>query len=158
MRGMVMAVGTAVMLATAGVGNAVAAEKTWERISAEEFLTLMESDGFAGELSVDGEGDPMVVGRLNGVEYNVYFYDCDMKKRCTSFEFHTAWVNNGSTTMQDMNNWNQSHRFGTAFLDPDGDPAVSYSFLVKGGASTELVKDCLDWWRVIVRDFEKIVG
>lgn len=161
MRSLFMAALIALSFASAPVGDAQAASKAskvWTGISAAEFLSEMESQGFAGNLDVDNDGDPMINGMLNGVKYHIYFYECNSAKKCTGLMFQAAWVNNGSTTMQKMNIWNQEHRFGTAYLDQDGDPAISYGFAIAGGATTALIHDGLDWWRVILNEFSAEVG
>jgi hypothetical protein len=100
-------------------------------------------------LDVDTVGDPMITGRMGGQAYTVFFYGCEGGKDCTSIQFTTyfAEVRPGADQVSD---WNDANRFGTLYLDGDGDLAIDLDVNLFGGVTRRNLDDTFDWWRVVV--------
>ena len=48
--------------------------------------------GFGGaNLEKDGAGDPLIVGRIDGTKYGVYFFGCSDGKNCSTIQFSAGW-------------------------------------------------------------------
>ncbi|WP_227427090.1 YbjN domain-containing protein [Roseibaca sp. Y0-43] len=108
----------------------------------------------AVEVTTDAVGDPMLRGRMDGVQYLVLFYGCDNGRNCTTIQFQAAWVNNGRTSEQDLHAWNRDNRFGKAHMDADYDPVIQWDVNLFGGVSRANLDDTFDWWRVVLDNFE----
>jgi hypothetical protein len=108
----------------------------------------------AVEVTTDAVGDPMLRGRMEGVQYLVLFYGCENGRECTNIQFQAAWVNSGSTTEQDLHAWNRDNRFGKAHFDADFDPVIQWDVNLFGGVSRANLDDTFDWWRIVLDRFE----
>lgn len=111
-------------------------------------LSLAQGYGSA-MLDVDSVGDPMITGRIDGQAYTVFFYGCEAGKNCSSIQFTTyfAEVNPGAKAVSD---WNDENRFGTLYLDRDGDLALDMDVNLFGGVTRKNLDDTFDWWRVVL--------
>ena len=107
-------------------------------------------------LTTDNQGDPMIEGRIGGKEYAVIFYDCTDNRACKAIQFW-AWFQAPSITSADMKEWNQSERFGKAYLDSDGDPNIEWDVNLFGGVTYRNLDDNFDWWRLVLEKFGKFV-
>ncbi|MBY5992484.1 YbjN domain-containing protein [Ferrimonas balearica] len=117
-----------------------------------EIMNLARGFGSAS-LDTDGEGDPMIVGRINGTRYVIYFYGCDDGRRCREIQFNAAWGGTG-VTLTDINEWNETTRYGKAYLDGDGDPNIEFTVNLHKGVSRDNLEDTIDWWKVAMETFE----
>lgn len=111
-------------------------------------LSIAEGYGSA-MLDVDSVGDPMIEGRIDGQAYTVFFYGCEGGKDCTSIQFTTyfAGVRPSAAVVSD---WNDANRFGTLYLDSDGDLAIDLDVNLFGGVTRRNLDDTFDWWRVVL--------
>ena len=112
----------------------------------------------AVEVTTDQVGDPMLRGRMDGVQYLVLFYGCENGRDCTNIQFQAAWVNNGRTTEQDLHAWNRDNRFGKAHMDDEFDPVIQWDVNLLGGVSRTNLDDTFDWWRIVLDRFETYLG
>jgi hypothetical protein len=111
-------------------------------------LKLAEGYGSA-MLDVDGVGDPMIEGRIGGQAYTVFFYGCEGGANCTSIQFTTYFA--GVRPSADVvSTWNDENRFGTLYLDSDGDLAMDLDVNLFGGVTRRNLDDTFDWWRVVL--------
>ncbi|MDX5403519.1 MAG: YbjN domain-containing protein [Rhodobacterales bacterium] len=49
-----------------------------------------------------------------------------------------------------VSDWNDQNRFGTMYLDSDGDLAVDMDVNLFGGVTRRNLDDTFDWWRVVL--------
>ncbi len=114
---------------------------------------LNVASGFGmANLETDSQGDPMIVGRVDGVRYALYFYGCKGGADCTSLQFYAGW-NAPGVPMDRVNQWNYENRFGRGHIDPDGDPVVRMDVNVDYGVSQRNFEDTFDYWRLVVTNF-----
>ena len=77
----------------------------------------MQAGGFTAELGVDNTGDPMISSSVNGTKFKVFFYNCTDHKECATVQFHSGYDLTNPITVERINEWNQTQRFGRAYLD-----------------------------------------
>ncbi len=99
----------------------------------------------------------MIVGRIDGTKYVVFFYGCDDKgANCNNIQFLASW--GGYKVSTDViNKWNSSKRFGTAYLDKDGDPALSMSVNLSFGVNKKNFEDTFEWWVTALKGYKETV-
>lgn len=115
-------------------------------------LEIAQGYGTA-ELSKDSVGDPMVSGRMSGINYVIFFYGCnDAGKECNSLQFRAAWAADGMTH-ELMNEWNRTKRFGKAYLNQEGNPRIEMNVNLDYGVSWDNLDDTFDWWRIAMEEF-----
>ena len=148
------ALATALCAASAGVA---AAEDMLDATKVDAIRDVLSGWGSA-ELDKDPDGDPLVRGRIEGVAYSLVFYSCGVDSSgCKNVTF-MAYFERGEATVDLMNAWNSSRRFGKAFIDPDGDLALSMSVNLDGGVSRKNFDDTVDWWRAATSDFQSFMA
>lgn len=109
------------------------------------------------ELTKDSSGDPLIyVTTPEDVKYGIYFYDCK-KQQCEAMQFAASWEVKTPPTLQRINSWNQSKRFGRAYLDDKNVPFVEMDLTVKGGVTTENLRDAFEYWNTVITHFPNIV-
>ena len=108
-------------------------------------------------LETDDYGDPLISGRINGSKYGVYFYNCDDNRDCENIQFTAAWAGY-DVSLRQMNEWNQSQLYGTAYLDEDGDPNIDLVVNLKHGVSHKNFDDTIDWWVLAMKEFEAYIA
>ena len=114
----------------------------------EAILSIAQGYGSA-MLDVDGVGDPKISGRIGGQAYTVFFYGCDGGQNCSSLQF-TTWFVGVRPAAEEVSAWNDENRFGTMYLDGDGDLAVDLDVNLFGGVTRKNLDDTFDWWRVVL--------
>lgn len=107
-------------------------------------------------LTTDSSGDPKIEGRIDGNRFHVLFYGCKQNANCGSIQFSSAW-GGGGVTMEEINAWNRDKRFGKAFLDGDGDPAIEMNVNLRHGVSRKNFDDTVDYWRIVLNSFKEDV-
>ena len=114
----------------------------------EAILSIAQGYGSA-MLDVDGGGDPKISGRIGGQAYTVFFYGCEGGQNCSSLQF-TTWFVGVRPAAEEVSAWNDENRFGTMYLDGDGDLAVDLDVNLFGGVTRKNLDDTFDWWRVVL--------
>ena len=121
-----------------------------------EMIRNIASGFGSAKLDTDNSGDPMVIGRIAGTRYSVYFYGCKNNTNCTDLLMRASWnSSNPANSMEHMNRWNQKKRYGKAFLDKDGDPTIELVVNLRYGVSYNNIEDTFDWWEKAIKDFEE---
>lgn len=122
----------------------------------ERVLEVAKGFGLA-ELEQDSSGDPKIAGRLDGKRYTIFFYGCKQNVNCTDIQFWAVWPANQSPGLQAINAWHQQKRFGTVYLDKDGDLILKLPVNIEYGVSSKNLEDSFVWWQVALRGFIKDV-
>ncbi len=123
--------------------------------SPDRLLPFFAKFGSA-ELDRDDVGDPMIRGNINGIKYLVSFYGCTDNAACKNLTFTASWDVAG-VTPETINEWNRAKRFGKAFLDVENDPVIQMSVNLDFGVTGGNFEDTVDWWRVVLGQFEEDV-
>jgi hypothetical protein len=141
----------ACLLVTA-FGGANAAELL-DATQPEKILAVASGFGSA-TLERDSDGDPLIIGRIEGSKYGIFFYGCTDGADCQDIQFHAAW-GGVETSLEELNEWNRSMRFGTAYLDGENDPALQMTVNLDFGVSPLNLDDTFAWWARAMKDFRQ---
>jgi hypothetical protein len=69
-----------------------------------------------------------------------------------SLQFHFA-AEGAKATAEDMNTWNNQHRFSRAFINPQGVPCLQAEILGSAGLTDKQIRGFLQLYCVSVREF-----
>lgn len=111
----------------------------------------------AVDVTTDAAGDPLLLGRMDGNQYQIIFYGCDGGTACTNIQFQAAWENTGSMDDATIRSWNAENRFGKALMDADYDPVIQWDVNLFGGVSHANLDNTFDWWRMVMNAFADYV-
>ncbi len=111
----------------------------------------------AAELTTSDNGDPLIVGEIDGVDYSVFFHRCVDGAGCRNIRFYAGWFYKDATLIE-VNAFNRDRRFGTAYIDEAGDLNVEMNVNLDFGVAEENLIDMFDWWRVVLATFRRDFG
>ncbi|MCF6201978.1 MAG: YbjN domain-containing protein [Hydrogenimonas sp.] len=135
--------------------SAPAAAGVIKATDTDSILNVAKGYGSA-TLKKDSSGDPLIVGRIDGTKYGILFYGCENGKNCDDIQFAASW-SGVKVTLQDINRWNKSKRYGKAYLDDDGDPRLEMPVNLDYGVTDENFDDTFDWWTKVLKEFKESV-
>lgn len=133
----------------------------YESLSPKEMLTLLEAEIGTAELD-ESNGDTAVEGRVDGVNYSVYFFECDGKdftaaarpdSACLGYEYR-AYFGDFPNDTDTVNAWNNKYHYGTLWRDEDGQLAVNLNVIVEGGITDANIRITFAWWRAVIESVE----
>ncbi len=126
--------------------------------NAHVVMKAMQDFGLVATMGVDGQGDPKVSSRVSDTKFSVYFYGCQDNDNCSSILIKAGYdLNNGISALK-INEWNREKRFAKAYIDDEGDPFLEMDVnLDFEGVGNKNFEDTLDWWRLLVEDFEEFI-
>lgn len=122
----------------------------------EAIMSAMQDYGFVATLETDSDGDPKIVSRVSQTKFRVYFFGCKDNVDCASVHFRAGYDLDEPTNALKVNEWNRENRFAKTYIDDEGDPFLEYDVnLDFDGVGEKNFEDSLDWWRLVVEDFEE---
>jgi len=122
-------------------------------------VRALQGAGYAARLGTDKVGDPMITSGVSGTTFQIFFYNCTNNRQCATVQFHSGYDLRNPVSLERLNEWNRSQRFGRAFLDKENDPILEMDVdLDDGGLSTLLFIDNIEFWGTILGNFERHIG
>jgi len=121
----------------------------------DDILNIAKGFGYA-KLEKDSQGDPKVSGRIEGTAYGVYFYGCTNGENCNDVQFAVGW-SGVKVSMDRINEWNRTKRYGKAYLDKEGDPILEMVVNLDHGVTVKNFEDTFDWWIKAMKQFKEEV-
>jgi hypothetical protein len=125
----------------------------------DSLVRALQKGGYAAKLGTDKVGDPMITSSVGGTNYQIFFYNCTASKDCATVQFHSGYDLSTPVTLESINLWNRTQRFGRAYLDKENDPILAMDVdLDDGGISHELFIDNVEFWTSVLATFERHIG
>jgi hypothetical protein len=122
-------------------------------------VAALQGAGYAATLGTDKVGDPMITSGVGGTTFQIFFYNCTDNRDCATVQFHSGYDLTSAPGLDTINTWNRSQRFGRAYLDAEDDPILEMDLdLDDGGLSTLLFIDNVEFWTVVLANFERHIG
>lgn len=157
MRGMVRAaaLGATAFAMLPGAANA-------QLISAADPIAVakvLQDKGYRAELTKDSEGDPLIKSSAEGANFLLLFFNCTGGKQCATVQFYAGFDREGSFSLDKLNEWNRTKRFGRAYRDNEGDPVIEMDVdMDDGGMSKALFEDNIEFWTSLLSSFQTFIG
>lgn len=125
----------------------------------QSVVAALQAGGYRAVLGVDRVGDPKIDSAVSGTNFQIFFYNCTANKACATVQFHSGYDITNPVSLDRINEWNQTKRFGRAFLDKENDPILEMDVdLDDGGLSRLLFIDNVEFWSSILGEFERHIG
>jgi hypothetical protein len=122
-------------------------------------VRALQGGGYQAKLGVDKVGDPMITSGFGGTTFQIFFYNCTNHRECATVQFHSGYDLTTTLPLETINAWNQSQRFGRAYLDKENDPILEMDVdLDDGGVPPLLFIDNVEFWTTVLGKFEKAIG
>lgn len=127
-----------------------------EGVTAEQVASVLRDEGYKALIGTDDIGEPMIETALSGLKVFIYFYECENEK-CTDIQFSVAWDFEDGVPIRKIAEWNETNRFGKAFLDEERDPVLDIDLQLAPGGTPALIAAYLPLVEVVVDAFENHV-
>lgn len=121
-----------------------------------EILNAARGYGSA-TLTTQGNGDPQITGKIEGITYQVYFRNCTDNADCEDLNFYLGFLDI-KPTLDDINDWNYNKRFSRAYIDQDGDACVEMDLDLVRGVTAEYLDAQFGLWAMVVSQFADHIG
>ena len=108
-------------------------------------------------LDIDRDGDPKIVGRLEGTRYNIFFYGCRNGHHCTDLMFYATWQG-GARSLEQLNDWNRTQRLSKAIIERDGRLSLQMPLNLQHGVTRGNLESTFDWWKDMLTTFVKTLS
>ena len=116
-----------------------------------EVADILAAHGMSAKLATDSKGNEIVSSSVSGINFDVYFYDCN-GGRCSSIQFAAGWTNSNASQAR-INEWNTTKRYLRVYSKP-GKVIWAEQDLVVSRGTTENIDDCLTWWEKMITQFK----
>lgn len=126
-------------------------------MTGEDAMKVMRAMDLSPELGRDRRGDPQIMFQQNGLHCRMNFYDC-RNGRCGSAQLEVGLDLESGTTLQVINVYNTTYRYGRAFLDDEMDPFLQYDFELPAARADEYLESQLDLFGRLLENFTEAVG
>lgn len=147
--------------ATFFMAGAVVAMPSEAQITASNPASIagaLRAQGLSVVTKTDTDGDPVLESALGeNQKFSVFFYNCTEHRNCQTMQFYAGFSESDADAAR-LNDWNRSKRFGRAYIDKAGDPAIEMDIdLFGAGMSRELFEDNFQFWRILMGEFSKFI-
>lgn len=126
-------------------------------VDVDRVVELASAYGPATRRFDDADDGPWIRAEMDDVVYTITFLNCTDGVHCTSLQLRAWWQSDGAHGLEQMNDWNRSRRFGTAYLDTNRNATVEFDVNLAGGITAANFDDTLQWWREVLREFTEAV-
>lgn len=119
--------------------------------------SILHGLGYPVEVETLDDGDPVIRSKLEGTEFSIFFYNCSSGMECKTVQFYAGYDLTDGMTVDQMNEWNRTKRFGKVYLDDESDPRLEMDVNLDFGVTRANFEDTIDWWFTIVRSFQEYI-
>lgn len=149
---------TFLILASLGAAAASPALARNVEANVEQIAYVMKAAGHNVEIQSSKTGRFVLV-RMESYTFGILPFSCEeAATTCKSVQFFVAFSPQTKPTLDAMNTYARTHRWGRIYLDEEGDPAMEFDLdLEKGGMSAELFLDNIEYWDAVVVAYSKFV-
>ena len=137
---------------------AVAVAKSFpsKGVSRPEIITYLQTQGMTATEQKDSNGRRILKTNTVGVNFDVYFFDCDDKDEyCSSIQFAAGWSLSSNVDSSTLNAWNKDKRWMRAYLTGDNNEALYGEMdIIVGANSTETLDSYVATWKIALPQFK----
>jgi hypothetical protein len=143
--------------ALAAAAPAMAKALPQDGVTRDFIIGWLKSRGHPAELEIDGaSGTAYVSTSADGVDFWIYFYDCNGAV-CPDMQYSTVWTDVTGLTADKLNAWNRDKRYIRAYMR-DADAFGEYDVDLAPGGTTEQLDHSLDRWVEAMMAFKAFLG
>lgn len=140
---------TLICIGLLGAGlPASGADGVVNRLSGEELAAILKDEGYVPRLE-----EPLVLStKIEGLK--TMFFIADDSESIQAYAGFTA----AEATLEQVNAWNQTHRYSRAYIDAEGDPVIELDLDLAGGVTRERIIDFARTAALAIPAFAKQLG
>jgi len=124
-----------------------------------EIATFLKSKGYPVTATKDANGLQILKATTPaGVNFDVYFFDCDDAGRCPSLQFAAGWSMQNPVDRDKLNVWNREHRYMRAYVQDGGALYGEFDMIIAPGGSTEQLETDRELFNTLLAKFKSHFG
>lgn len=153
-----MAMGEGWAVAAALMAMTAASPAAAQMVTAKDpksIVAALEAQGWPAKLVTSDKEDPTIETNRDGIKSIILLLNCnDAHKDCRSLQFYMGFNDAKDTTLEKLNEWNKTKRFGRAYRDSEGDPVMEMDVDTDhNGVERALFNEYLLTWAELVQKF-----
>jgi hypothetical protein len=129
-----------------------------DEASPDAIIAALERGGFEAEIGKEDDGDPKINSTDKSQPFGIHFYGCEKHDHCKYVQFTQGWNLKKGITLDKIDKWNNDNVWGQAYRDNEKDPWLALTVNFEGGVTPDYLDNMIDWWAIIVEDYEKEIG
>lgn len=106
----------------------------------------------------DDQGPWIAARTAEGINYVVYFYGCEAGANCLDLQFYASFTVDQPLDAQFMNDWNAEWVMGKGFLNPEGDPTVTFTVAGEPEMPAAYFQSVIEVWETSLDTFTTSIG
>lgn len=118
-----------------------------EKFSDDYVLQVMRNEGYSPEKLKDG----LIRLKVDGVTMALF------NKTDGDMQLYYS-LSGARMSLEDINEWNRTHRLSRAYLDTDKDPVLESDLLSNGGLTEKHVTEFMNVFKMSVSAFREFIG
>lgn len=103
-------------------------------------------------MTLDEFGDPFWTVTWSEFVITIVAYDEQDPGEYASLLFYAGWEAQTEPSLSVVNQWNLQSRFGRAYVDESGDPAIELDLLLVGGVTAQTISEYISVFVAAVSD------
>lgn len=125
-------------------------------VTRAEMIDYLKTKGMTATEQRDGNNRRILKTNLEGVNFDVYFFDCDDKDdRCSSIQFAAGWSLVNAVDEPTLNSWNKDKRWMRAYLSGDDSMSLYGEMdIIVGESSSQTLDSYVATWKVALPQFK----
>jgi Putative bacterial sensory transduction regulator len=124
----------------------------------QSVVSALQGAGYKAEVAKDDSGDPMIRSTSSGSNFAIFFFGCTKNADCRRVQFFAGYPRDKSPSLSQMNDWNSRKPFARAYISDKGAARLEMDLdLDDGGMSRPLFEDNLEFWTLLMAEFEKFI-
>lgn len=116
-----------------------------EVMTIQEVSDLLAEEGYRPEI----DDETACSFKIQGYNAQIILYN-----EGEALQFHISWIETDAT-LDSLNSWNESYRFGRAYMDDKGNPHLEVDLDLAGGVTRDRIKDYLKTCQGLLISFSK---
>jgi hypothetical protein len=93
-----------------------------------------------------------------GVNFDVYFFDCNDAGRCPSIQFAAGWSMTTAVKLDHLNAWNREHRYMRAYVQDSGALYGELDMIIAPAGTMEQLEKNRTLWNTLLAKFKTHFG
>ncbi|MFA6220440.1 MAG: YbjN domain-containing protein [Erythrobacter sp.] len=118
--------------------------------------SAIKEKGWPAKLVLPDDDNPYIESNYNEMKFIVLFMNCDDEhQNCTTLQYYMGFSDAKNTTLEQLNEWNKTKRFGRAYRDDADDPVLEMDVdLDFGGIPRANLLETLNIWSSLMDAYQ----
>lgn len=124
----------------------------------EQIASVLRGAGYKAEILGEPGSNRYISTGTGGNAFTIHMYGCNEdSESCKTVMFY-AWFDDDPPSLEAMNQYSSSHRWGRFYIDEDGDAVIEMDLdLEDGGVAPELFIDNIEYWDAVLSNYAQFV-